>query len=639
MSKRKRKHNHNRSETQVEAAERPLLSLCLIVKNEEAVLARCIQSVREAVDEVIVLDTGSIDRTVDIAEENGACVYRFTWVNDFAAARNAAIDRAKGQWILILDADEALYPGHGKRLREKLEGLARAEAEAFFMQVVNYYGFRDKLLGSTVCSSLRVFRNVPGYRYRGKIHEQIVDPILKANPQAKLVFTDLQIEHDGYLVETVQEKGKSQRNIALLEKELVETVDPAFHRYNIAVEYIRLNDYERALAELAHCKSYPYFRNTSYAHTVLRQEIDCLDAIGRVEEAIEACRKAVDIFQDYTDLHLRLGMLHYRLERWEEAKEGFLAALRIGNPPAHYNTQSGAGTYIPSFHLGKTYEQQRDFPRAIESYLHALHHNPASLPPFLRIVSLLVRTTDARELMDRLQGMFHVQSDKSWWSIALSFYHLGLFEHAAAVLSERETPAEKRQEKEWMLVLCSLLLADREDTALLDETHLKPQEGQEANGLSSRIGFYLALKHNDDRAAQAWLRRLESEGAHAFLLNMYAYIVYGPEIGTFMIPQELIHSASQKVWSELSFMYLLAERDRQPELQRRVRTYWRALISLMPDSKEKIEGQIAFVRVLHVRVHQLILTAPKDDVYSPLWHETTTGLMSLIDDVFLGEIV
>src|SRR4029077_17309854 len=116
-------------------AEGLTLSLCMIVKDEEAMLPRCLTAVAEPVDELIVVDTGSTDRTVEIAESFGARVLHHAWTGDFSAARNVGLDAATGDWLLYLDADEVLAGGDGPLLRE-LAG--RTWREAFYVTETNH---------------------------------------------------------------------------------------------------------------------------------------------------------------------------------------------------------------------------------------------------------------------------------------------------------------------------------------------------------------------------------------------------------------------------------------------------------------------------------------------------------------------
>jgi len=98
----------------------PTLSLCMIVKNEELHLARCLKSVRGLADEMILVDTGSTDRTVEVARSYGARVFHFTWQDDFSLARNHSLEAASGEWILVLDADESIAARDHGRIRDSL---------------------------------------------------------------------------------------------------------------------------------------------------------------------------------------------------------------------------------------------------------------------------------------------------------------------------------------------------------------------------------------------------------------------------------------------------------------------------------------------------------------------------------------
>jgi glycosyltransferase involved in cell wall biosynthesis len=152
----------------------PFLSFCLIAKNEAEALPRCLASVAPHVDELIVVDTGSTDRTRAIAESFQAKVFSFEWIDDFAAAKNYAIAQAAGQWILMLDADEewvitdsgwrdGLRPALGHRLLESLMPLA------YLIPLRN----ADEAEGLTPMMTPRLFRADPALQYRGRYHESL----------------------------------------------------------------------------------------------------------------------------------------------------------------------------------------------------------------------------------------------------------------------------------------------------------------------------------------------------------------------------------------------------------------------------------------------------------------------------------
>src|SRR5947209_542481 len=218
------------------------LTLCMIVRDEESMLPRCLEAVKDAVDEIVVVDTGSTDGTVAIAESFGAKVLRHEWSGDFAAARNVSFDAATTTWIVYLDADEVLFEGQAERLRA-LTG--RTWREAMYLVEENHTGALED--GTAVHhNALRVFRNRPEYRFKGRIHEQIAHS-LPGFLLERLEHTDVRIEHFGYLGVVREEKDKSRRNLELLERQLEENGESTFLRFNIGSEHAALGDHETGL--------------------------------------------------------------------------------------------------------------------------------------------------------------------------------------------------------------------------------------------------------------------------------------------------------------------------------------------------------------------------------------------------------
>ena len=152
----------------------------MIVRDEEEMLPRCLAAVRDAVDEIIVVDTGSTDRTIEIARSFGAKVIEREWTGSFADARNASFDAATGDWVMFLDADEVLVADDAQRLREI---LGRTWREAFYLVETNFTGELGD--GTAVThNAMRVFRNRPEYRFEGRIHEQIAHNLPSGRPSA-----------------------------------------------------------------------------------------------------------------------------------------------------------------------------------------------------------------------------------------------------------------------------------------------------------------------------------------------------------------------------------------------------------------------------------------------------------------------
>ena len=224
MAKSKGKRTYHRPAVQKVAAAKPIrLSQCMIVKNEEKNIEKALSWAKGVAFEQIVVDTGSTDRTVEIAESMGAKVYHFEWINDFSAAKNYAIEQATGNWIAFLDADEYFPEKDVKTLMVLLrqvesDPMLRKLKAAIRCPIAN---IDDKGKPFLVVKQDRVFRNVPEARYTGKIHEILLapDPCMNA--------PELTIIHTGYSQSVYAETGKAYRNVDMIREELSRDPDNA----------------------------------------------------------------------------------------------------------------------------------------------------------------------------------------------------------------------------------------------------------------------------------------------------------------------------------------------------------------------------------------------------------------------------
>ncbi|GAW29559.1 MULTISPECIES: glycosyltransferase family 2 protein [unclassified Carboxydocella] len=230
-----------------------LLSLCMIVKNEENCLARCLTSVQELVDEIIIVDTGSTDRTLEIAASFSARLFSCPWTHDFSQARNFALEQARGDWILVLDADEVLI----HQGREQLQRFLTAPGslyEGFYLPVINLHE-PDNWLYRSQDLVVRLFRNRPHYRFSGVIHEQVLPSIAAHAGKEAIGQAPLTIYHYGYLPAVIQQKQKCQRNQQVIQLALTQNKQDPFLLYSLGCEYLTaanprtaLHYFEQALA-------------------------------------------------------------------------------------------------------------------------------------------------------------------------------------------------------------------------------------------------------------------------------------------------------------------------------------------------------------------------------------------------------
>ncbi len=170
------------------------ISQCMIVKNEEKNIEKALSWGKGIVSEQIVVDTGSTDRTVELAEKLGATVYHFPWIDDFAAAKNFAIDKAAGEWIAFLDADEYFTQEDAAKLLDCIESIQGSEYEGILTGWV-HLDQEGKVMA--VQSQIRVFRNLPELRYHRRIHEYLRVSGTRSVRMADMA-DQLSVYHTGY---------------------------------------------------------------------------------------------------------------------------------------------------------------------------------------------------------------------------------------------------------------------------------------------------------------------------------------------------------------------------------------------------------------------------------------------------------
>ncbi|MBC9783740.1 glycosyltransferase [Heliobacterium chlorum] len=375
------------------------ISLCMIVKDEASHLHRCLKSVSPFVDEIVIVDTGSIDETPDIALSFGATLIKSPWKEDFSAARNESIRQATKQWILFLDADEELPQDTAHRLRIL---VAEPEVEGWNFTVINVNSPVDGHNHITH-TNLRLFRNRQEYRFEGKIHEQILPSIRRAN-LGSVIHSQLPILHHGYNPQFVDQQHKAQRNIRLLEKEI--RLDPhnAFHHYNLGVSYSALGVLNKALDHFHISRErLDFFRG--FEPALYRDYGRCLYGYGEYELALEIVNEGLTYFSDYPDLFFLRGCLNRDLNRREEAIADFSKCLLFRKVPYNYPTEEGITGSLPHFQLAESYAQINLHEKAIEHLLQT-HPKESSLHTQLRLDSNIRKILTTPSTVEGLRKHF-----------------------------------------------------------------------------------------------------------------------------------------------------------------------------------------------------------------------------------------
>jgi glycosyltransferase involved in cell wall biosynthesis len=336
------------------------ISLTMIVKDEEEMLPRCLETIHDVVDEMIIVDTGSSDRTVEIAESYGATVLHHEWTGDFAEARNISLDAASGDWFLYLDADEVLVREDAERLRELAGHVWR---EAFFLTETNFTG--DVEDGTAVNhNTLRLFRNRPEYRFEGRIHEQIAHCLPGGMPE-RIEQPSVRIEHYGYLGAVRDAKEKSRRNIELLERQQADGEMSAFLCFNLGSEYAAAGDAEAALKQfeaawdmLGHDSEKSSY---GYVPSLTNRLVKALRTNKRYAEAVARAKEGLQIFPGFTDLLLEQAHCARAQGDLEGAAEIVKRCIKMGDAPSRYSPMVGCGSYLALGVLADIRREQGDF--------------------------------------------------------------------------------------------------------------------------------------------------------------------------------------------------------------------------------------------------------------------------------------
>ena len=360
------------------------ISLCMIVKDEEDNLAKCLNSALGAVDEIIVIDTGSHDNTCEIARDFGAQVENYAWDSNYSAARNCSLEMATGDWILFLDADEELAPESAQILRRLVED---DQFDGYFLRIENYLGNENSREMSPDLV-FRLFRNRPAYRFRGAIHEQIVEVILEDKSARLGIAENFVIRHYGYLDSQIEKKDKKNRNLTMIAEQVKNSPHDQLLRYHYGMELYRTGRYEQAANELMLAAD---GLDTHMLHLpkLFRYLVLAYYADKKYDNALKVIRQGLALYPKYADLYYQQGLIFYERQEYGPAYTAFTSALATPEQPSCYASFSGTRGFRAYYFLGQIEEKFADEEKALEYYILSLRDNPCFVAALESITRLL----------------------------------------------------------------------------------------------------------------------------------------------------------------------------------------------------------------------------------------------------------
>jgi len=303
----------------------------MIVKDEAETLEENLRAARPHVDEVVIVDTGSSDGTVEIAKKYADKFKQIEWPDSFSKARNVSLDMASGDYVVYLDGDEAIKdPQHWENIRE---AIVQNKPDGLAIQIENELPENQILSGDKVWE-LRIFRLHPKIRFRGRVHNQI-SPAIQENPigdKAEFMRVEAVSHHIGYSYSPEELEEKYRQRIPLLEAEIKDAEEANwehYYRYQLGNGLFMLKDYERALEELERVDMDELTEENEFS--ALLMLVHCYMSFGEPDNAREASMRMIDLWGQEAISYLMFGLSELRSQRYNAAFSAILMAMHLAD--------------------------------------------------------------------------------------------------------------------------------------------------------------------------------------------------------------------------------------------------------------------------------------------------------------------
>ncbi len=365
---------------------RKTLSLCMIVKNKESTLAYSLNSIKSIVDEIIIVDIGSTDRTAEIAEAFQAKLYYYPWDNDFSNARNYSLKQASMDWILIMNGDEVL---EARDRSELLKLIDTSEYDGYHMTVNSYLNTINHD-DYTVHHALRLIKNSEFFTFKGMIHEQLIHNSDNTKP-LNITMSNIVIHHYVSEKDLIIDQKNRQKNIKLIKSQLKLEPDNPLHLFSLGNEYMAIADFPKALKSYNGAIKINSDPSQDFLPYLYHRLIISLGEVKDYSNAVYKASEALALYPSCTDILYYKGLMHYNLHEYTLAIDCFNSCLELGESPKGLKFVNDCGGFRPLLSLGEIYSLFEDYDNAISVYSKALELKPIHQEILYTIGKLLKR--------------------------------------------------------------------------------------------------------------------------------------------------------------------------------------------------------------------------------------------------------
>lgn len=333
-----------------------MLTLCMIVKNEEENLKNCLSKAADFVDEIVIVDTGSKDNTKSIALEFTDKIYDFKWCNDFSKARNFSISKSSNDWILVLDADEIITEFSRYNIDNFIKNASNKNKVGRIQRInIMEYSNENKKYIERVN---RLF-NKNYFHYEGIIHEQL------AAFNGKTYETDvidITAEHIGYTKEVLARTDKLKRNISLLKEALKNDSKDPYVYFQLGKSYYMLRDYNNSVLYFEKALSFELDFRLEYAEDLVETYGYSLINSGKYSEAL-ILENCFEVYSKSADFNFLMGLIYMNNAKFSQAVDSFLVCTKF-----QHSKVEGITTYSSYYNIGVIYEVLGFREKAVEYY-------------------------------------------------------------------------------------------------------------------------------------------------------------------------------------------------------------------------------------------------------------------------------